>query len=398
MEQFEEKNRVSLIELFIPIFYIINQYSISGISLGLILMLVVVVWNFINTKKFNVFTPLLALFGFMLFHDILKMFVVTVNTSAWIERFVYLLFLSSIIGRVNRDNLYKIWKIVGLFAMVGMFYQSFQVYFLGQAVSMIKLIPFATSTSSNYTLAYMRPHSFFLEPAAYATWILPLLYMAMERKKTLFAILISISVMLSTSSTGLIMVGVVWLYFSFIDAREEGRRWNGLVLVSILIIGVGALSSLEIFSTSFEKITNISLNDTSNAVRLSLGFQLFFQAPISYKLLGIPYSTIEDYLRSGAINLSTYGLSLSTSYLGFVNALGNCMLNYGIFGTVLYLRLFYRCFIEADKSLKCYVLLCVLSIFGQSVFWNGLFVTQMAVILGSLEEPRYKVFTLGKRV
>lgn len=396
-KQLKYKKRLSIIEIFIPGFYILNQYKIGNVSLGLISMIMVIMWTVFKTHRLSVSSPLLALFAFMLVHDFVKAFVASPNIFTWIERMIYLLFLSSIIKNVNKDNLYKVWKFVGIIAIIGLFYQSYQVYILEQPVSMIKLIPFGTSESANYLHEYMRPHSFFLEPAAYSTWILPLLYMVMERRKFILAIVISISVMLSTSSTGLIMVGIVWLYFSILNVNENGNRKSGFILVSILIIGIGAFSSLGIFDASLEKITNISLDNTSNSTRLILGFQLFSQTPIEYKLLGIPFGSVEAYLRSGAVNLGMYGLSLSTSYLGFVNAIGNCLLMYGIFGAFFYLRLFYKYFLRADKSLKCYVLLCFLAIFGQSVFWNSLFVTQMAAILGCMEKPECKVLVLGKK-
>lgn len=393
----ECKKKISIIEIFIPIFYILNQYKVGNVSLGLIAMLFVILWTIFKTHRLCVPSPLLVLFGFMLLHDFIKVFIVSPNIFTWIERSIYLLFLSLIIRNVDRDNLYKVWKFVGIVAVIGLFYQSYQVYILGQPVSMIKIIPFGTSESANYLHEYMRPHSFFLEPAAYATWILPLLYMVMARGKIFFAMLISISVMLSTSSTGLIMVGIIWLYFSFINVNEKGHRRNGLILVSVFIIGIGAFTSLGIFDASLEKITNISLNNTSNSTRLILGFQLFAHAPMEYKIMGIPFDSVEAYLKSGVVNLSIYGLSLSTSYLGFVNAIGNCLLMYGIFGAFFYLRLFYKYFLRADKSLKCYVLLCFLAILGQSVFWNSLFVTQMAVILGCMEKPECKVIVLGKK-
>ena len=90
-------------------------------------------------------------------------------------------------------------------AMAGIFYQSFQVYILGQSVSTINIFPFLQSNSENYLLGYDRPHSFFLEPAAYCTWILPFLCMCMKRKEHIWMVFISISILLSTSSTGILM-------------------------------------------------------------------------------------------------------------------------------------------------------------------------------------------------
>ena len=63
---------------------------------------------------------------------------------------------------------------------------------------------------------------------------------------------------------------------------------------------------------------------------------------------------IENYMRSGEVALSKYKLSLNLSYLGFVNAIGNCMLIYGVFGLLLYLKLFWNIWKESDLYSKCY--------------------------------------------
>ena len=211
-------------------------------------------------------------------------------------------------------------------------------------------------------------------------------------------VFISISILLSTSSTGILMTGVIWLFYLFVSARSEGKYFNSLMIVGVLIIGIGAFSNLSIFSMALNKLTNISVTNTSNSVRLVLGFQLFWAAPLIYKVLGIPYMNVENYMRSGEVALSKYKLSLNLSYLGFVNAIGNCMLIYGVFGLLLYLKLFWNIWKESDLYSKCYVLTCIISIFGQSVFWNSLFVTQFAVMLCSVERSSFIRVTLGQGV
>ena len=192
------------------------------------------------------------------------------------------------------------------------------------------------------------------------------------------------------------MTGVVWLFYAFASVRKEEKYSNSLMIVGILIIGIGALSNLSIFSAALNKLTNISIADTSNSVRLILGFQLFGAAPIMYKIWGIPYMNVENYMRSGEVALGKYGLNLNISYLGFVNSIGNCMLVYGIFGLFFYLKLFWNIWKESDLYSKCYVLTCLISIFGQSVFWNSLFVSQFAVMLCFVNGTSFVKVTVGQ--
>lgn len=388
-----EKN-VTLIEIFIPIFYILNQYSISNISVGLICMVCVIFISVLRYKTLNVYNPLLVLFVFMFVHDMLKIAFVDVNIGLWVERFVYIFFLMCIPRRVNKENLYKVWSIVGTVAMLGLYYQAFQVYFFGKLVTTINLLPFLNSQGTNYLLAYNRPHSLFLEPAAYCTWMLPLLCMNLQKNRKVFSILISISIFLSTSSTGIIMVGAAWMYYAYLRAQNEKKKLNALMIVSFFVIGIGVLANTDIFSAAFDKLANISLSNTSNFVRLALGFQLFIVLPFVEKFLGIPFMNVEAYLRSGKVDLGLYGLSYETTYLGFVNALGDCLLMYGIIGALIYIRMFVKMWLEAEGYSKCYVALAFLSIFGQSVFWNSLFVTQIAFILSNNEKIECKKIRL----
>lgn len=392
------KKKFSLMEIFIPLFCLINQYEIAGLHLGLICVIAVVALYFIKYREFYLYKPLFIFFLFMIVHDFFRMYITGFNTGIWVERVLYLLILSSIYKKVDEENLFRVWKIIGIIVIAGIFYQSFQVYILGQSVSTINIFPFLQSNSENYLLGYDRPHSFFLEPAAYCTWILPLLCMCMKRKKHIWMVFISLSILLSTSSTGILMTGVIWLFYAFVSAGSDGKYFNSLMIVGVLIIGIGAFSNLSIFSTAFNKLTNISVTNTSNSVRLVLGFQLFWATPLIYKVLGIPYMNVENYMRSGKVVLRKYKLSLNLSYLGFVNAVGNCMLIYGVFGLLLYLKLYWKIWKESDLYSKCYVLTCIISIFGQSVFWNSLFVTQFAVMLCSVERASFIRVTLRQGV
>ncbi|MDQ0149536.1 hypothetical protein ACFO6R_09255 [Eubacterium multiforme] len=387
----KRKKTISIIEIVIPIFFILNQYNIGNLPLGLIVLIGTLVCHYFQCGKIKLYMPLVYLFGFMFLHDVIKVFIVPFNVGLWVERIVYFIFLLSIIEQVNEDNLHKVWRFVGIIAIIGIYIQSFQVYILHEPVSMIKIFPFLNSNSSNYLAEYMRPHSFFLEPAAYVTWILPLLYMSMERKKILFSVLISLSILLSTSSIGCFMTGIIWLYFAFSRKNENKKGLYKFSIFAILIIGVGLFFNLDIFSETINKLENISLNNTSNYVRIAFGIQLFSMLPIFYKVFGIPYSSIENYLRSGKVNLSLFGLNNDISYLGFVNAIGNCAINYGIFGLYFYLNLFYKLFKNIEKRYRCYLFLCFVSIFAQSVFWNSLFITQFSVLFGCAMKEKCKI-------
>ncbi|ELC8425430.1 hypothetical protein [Clostridium perfringens] len=384
------KKSVSIMEIVIPFFYIINQYNIGTLPLGLVVLTGALIWHYFNHGKIIFYRPFILFFGFMIFHDIIKIVIVPFNVGLWVERLIYFIFLLSITEQVDEDNLYKVWRFVGIIAIIGIYIQSFQVYILNKPVTMIKIFPFLSSNSSNYLIEYMRPHSFFLEPAAYVTWILPLLCMCMERKKTIFSILISISILLSTSSIGCVMTGVIWLYYAFSGKGENKKGFYRFTIFAILIIGLAIFINADVFSETINKLTSISLNNTSNYVRIAFGIQLFISLPILYKFFGIPYGNIVSYLMSGNVDLAKFGLNTDISYLGFVNSISNCAILYGFFGLFFYMNFYYKLLKNINKRYRCFFIICFLSIFAQSVFWNSLFVTQFSVLLGCALRGNYK--------
>ena len=390
-------HKFGLIETIIPLICICSPYNIGGISLSVILMLIGILYMLVRERRLLAYRPLLALFAFMLLHDFMKIAFVPMNAGLWLERIVYVIFLFTITSRVNYDKLYKSWSVLGFFAVLGLVYQSVQIYVLHTPVRMIHIFPFLSSASENYELAYLRPHSFFLEPASYVVWIIPLLCMLLDRGKMILAIIVTITVLLSTSSTGIVMVAVVWGCYAFALKGDTSKPVPRMFAIAGILLIVGLFLNLEIFSYGINKLMNISIESTTNSVRLTLGYRLWWAAPLLYKVLGIPYANVESYLRNGGINLSRYYLTLNTSYLGYVNAIGNCMLMYGILGLFLYIRMYWKLWSDLDKRLRIYFLACVLSIFGQSVFWNTIFVMQFAIMLGcsTKAEDNSVIFVFG---
>ena len=373
------RSKVTLLEIIIPSFYILAQYQIANISLGTIVAFGVLVINLVNKKVFHLYKPLFILTLYMFIHDILKA-VIVMNSSfpinTWMERIVFIVFLACCINQVNEDNLYKVWSIWGIVAMAGLVYHAVLVYGLGQNVQMIRILPF-TSDSISFTNTYARPRSIFLEPAAYVTWILPLLYMTLKRYKYLFAMVITMTILLSTSTTGLLMSITLWGVYIF-------KSKNISILKKVALVGMATLVmtlfiNLPIFQDTIFKASN---TDFSSNLRITSGLEIYKDADLRVQLFGIPQGSTEQYFKEDVVNLSKYNMSLNAHWLGFVNALARALLTYGILGGLLYIYVFYRLFKYGSREIYPYLLICFISIFGQSVFFNSFFVMQFAVLLG----------------
>ena len=160
------------------------------------------------------------------------------------------------------------------------------------------------------------------------------------------------------------------------------------IMLSFIAVGVVAFFTLSIFSAGMEKIMNVSDSNTSDSTRLTLGFELYRDLEPHKKIMGISYDNVEAFLRSGSVNLRDYKISSKLEYLGFVNSISNALLNYGLIGALLYISMFYHFYTQISKEYRGYVLICFISIFAQSVFWNTLFIHQVAFMLISLESEK----------
>ena len=106
------KKKISLMEIFIPLFCLINQYEIAGLHLGLICVIAVVAIYFIKYREFYLYKPLFIFFLFMIVHDFFRMFITGFNTGLWVERVLYLLILSCIYKKVDEENLFRVWATI----------------------------------------------------------------------------------------------------------------------------------------------------------------------------------------------------------------------------------------------------------------------------------------------
>lgn len=386
MEQ-KVNSRIGILEFFIPLYYIIAQYKVAGISLGTLLMVIVIVSLLFRKSGIETFwyRPLLVLVAYMIVHDVLKMLVIMDVSSfpinTWIERLIFVFFLVLCTKNVDEDKLYKVWSFIGIIAMIGLVYHAVCVYIFGQSVEMIKILPISTEYSNFFNLS-MRPKSFFTEPAAYVTWILPLLFMALKREKILFSTIITITILLSTSTTGIVMCFILWGYYILLSKSITLSRKIFIFIVALTVVVM--VVKLPIFTSTLEKFEGTDFNSN---IRITSGLNIYKDSPLTYQIFGIPYGSPELYFRSGEIDLSLYKFNINASWLGFVNSLAYSLLMYGIFGGVLFIRLFY-CIFREGGDIVPYVLICAISMLGQSGYFNSMFVMQFGIILGLCELER----------
>ena len=110
---------------------------------------------------------------------------------------------------LDEDRLFKVWKIAGVIYALGLLIQVIQIYFLGQRIAPISIIPgYELRTEGN--IAQLRPSSFFAEPASFVIAMLPLEFLSIKRKDYKWAVFTTISILLSASTVGIILSVILW--------------------------------------------------------------------------------------------------------------------------------------------------------------------------------------------
>ena len=378
--------KIGAIELFLPVFPILAQYGYGFSSIGIILMFAVTLgYLFVGRRLF--INKWLLLFGFyMLLHQLLLMFFLDYVPSYMINSLIMsvttLLMIFVLCSNLNEDGLYKVWKAVGLIVMMGLFYHAFFVYILGMNISVIRILPFPVEGTHLWQRGMLRPMSFFTEPAAYAAYMLPLLFLAFKKKELLFAIAITLSIFLSTSSTGILLSLFLWSYLIF---SNKFKRKYKIMIIIILCSFIAAFFYLSVFDFALQKLLNTKFEDS---LRLSVGYQIYAALPSFEKIVGIVAPNLKDYLLGDKLWFPWMQL-YPERLIGYTNTASRVFIQYGFIGGFLYLLLFYKMFRWDDKSCRGYLLVIFLTMFGQSMFLGSMFLLQFIIYFGLCNKALY---------
>lgn len=366
-----------LIEVFLPLFIILAQYSYGFLSFGSILMILVAAIYTIKAKSIYLYKPMLIFLIYMVFHDVIKVFFMNNIPSSYfnnlVSNIIFFLIISIVSSSIDEEKLYSVWKVMGVIVLIGIFYHSFLVFGLGQNVIPIRILPVPTGRKYIWNIGYARPRSFFSEPASFVLFIMPLLYMCLKKNKIVFGGIITIAIFLSTSTTGLMLSFVLWSYQIM---RGQSRK-NKIIAVTILVTLSFLLVTLPIFETTINKLQQ---TDIEGNFRLTRGYDIFFNSANEYKVFGVPYTTVGSYLLSGEVYVSN--INPNIPYFDYVNTISQVLIIYGVIGVMLYIAIFYKLFRYGNQELRPFLLVMFLGMFGQSLFFNSFFIMQFIFLFG----------------
>ena len=273
----QERNasiRRHLIEIYLPVYYMLSMYSrVFIIGLGDFVLLLLALVSIDRNNLFKVKRNYIPAFIFLLYVITKDIFRAGFSGSLTpihnaIHYSVCMFSAFTLTDKdFDEDVLYKSWYFFGTIFALGLGLQLFEVYIMGRMVTPISIIPGITLGDG----MSFRPSSFFPEPAAFASSLIPLVFLLLKRNKYVPAIIFSLTIVATTSSVGIILLIVLWICMLF--SSEIKNRYK-VLLISLLVVLIIWLSGTELFGNSIEKLVAVTKGESTFSTRVSVGFEL----------------------------------------------------------------------------------------------------------------------------
>ena len=378
----------------LPIAFLFIQYSgVAKLSICYGLCLIYAVLCLFRYGKGKVFKPLLLytiyFFGYALFVT----FAYYGKPNTWLYVIIYrysvsILCVLIISQHLDRDALYKTWKWIGLIVGIVIIFQAFQIYVLHQQISTIQLIPGQSGGQmSDVWGVSSRPVAFFTEPSMVIAFLLPLLFLAISKRDHKFAIYLSVCMLLTMSTSGLVVLFILWGIFIYHSNLSKSIKIRYFLIVLLCIV---AFFTLPVFQNSVDKLNLELSGESSNAFgRVYSGWLLYAHLDFNSQLFGIPDTDYNGFIRDHAGIFADY-VSQSRMEDGeagfFFNTAQHIFLRSGIIGALLFIYMLFKIFKNTDRTIFPYFI-CVIALmfFELNFFYHNTFLIQYIVLLSYMK-------------
>lgn len=375
---------------FLPFAFLFAQYEYGLGSVMLTYCILFMGYCIIKYREFPVFKPLSV---YTIWYVLILLSTVVLYGHAADRAFVMKLFKILISGfcviivakHVDKDSLYRNWKVLGMIVCAVIAFQFFQIFILHHSVLPIRLLPVSSGElmrNDNWTTPSDRPVAFFTEPAMVVTYLIPVLFFAQQKKDLLVSIIVSISILLTGSTSGIMMLIIMWglSFFSY-----KFSRTAKIFMVVIAICAVIAFLNLSFFSQSLEKLTFELSGDSGNMdVRMLRGYWVYGVLDVRSQLLGISDYDIASYVYGNASEFTMQTVYEDNFYL---NTIQRILIQTGALGALIYIWMLIQLWRSTYKEVQPYLAVVIVSMFFASHFYiNGMFVMQFIILLSYLKK------------
>jgi hypothetical protein len=361
--------RSNFIEVFLPLIVILSPYVIpnTSISISMIILFIYAIFTLLRDRTLSFNKYIIAILVYVIADQLIVALISPFDNILIVKNLILLVMgiviVLVLMNSIRIDKLYKSYSIAGIISIAGILFHCIQVYILNKKVTPISILPFLESNIVSWHDQLPRPMSFFIEPSAYACFMIPLLLITLTKKKYIFAVIISLSVFLSTSSLGIFLVCAVWLFIVFLIVKKNSTK---LLLITTFLLIAGYLIGRGEFTFIIKKISSINL---ATDLRLSKGFQMLFKMGFGDSILGIGSGNTTDYIIQNHIYFPWMQTMSITTWEYSTTIAGN-FIAYGILGGFLYLFMCIKmCFVK-EKPAFIMAFIILIASFMQSMMFN----------------------------
>lgn len=327
------------------------------------MLLIVSIFNFFKSKTLNLNNWIVI----FIFSCILIQLIINGSTFG-VSTFILVLFCFLVLkDEIDEEKLFKWFKIFGTFSMLGIAYHSLQLYVLGTAMSSLNIFPLTNDVSLNWT-SEMRPHSFFPEPQAFASYMMPFLYLSLKRRKFIWALVITVSVLLSTSSQGIVMMMILWIGFVFFELKSKNYK---IFVAAIILFFLLVFSFAPVFEFSRNKIIETEI---SGNPRLARGFDVFNKMEWHDKVFGIGYGNVGEYVYERNNQFDWSIGNESVRLLNYTSGFSGLLVQFGLIGIAIFLIMIYHLWRKGKPFHRVMLFMIFSSFFFQNIVLNSWFV------------------------
>lgn len=375
---------------FLPFAFLLSQYGYGLGGMMITYFILFAGYCVIKYTEFPVFKPLSV---YTLWYAAVLLGTVVIYGHAVNIPYVFHLIQILIVGyavaiiakHVDKEALYRCWKVLGLIVSLVVLYQFVQIFVFGHSVLPIRLLPVRSeelALNENWTTPSERPVAFFTEPAMVIAFLAPVLLFSQQKKDYFVAIIVSIAILLTGSTSGVIALLIMWGFY-IVSFKLSRTVKIGLVL--LFIAAIYAFFTMDIFSSSIEKINHELSGESGNMdARMLRGWWLYAVLDIKSQLFGISDYSITSFVERNVPELMFQTVLEDNFYL---NTAQRILIQTGAVGAVLYIWMLVKLWMSSEKAVRPYLLYVIVSMFFASNFYiNGLFGLQYVVLLSYLKQ------------
>lgn len=366
---------IGILELAIALYPIIAGYGYGSFQLafGFLLILDAFLINRRIEKKTS-FNKLYQYLLFIVLHNILWMFLMPSIPSYFINTFIadiiYILSIVVIVPHIDFVKLRNAIYIVSIICIIGLLYHVVMIK-SGHSIQPIKLpfMPDMNSKSRLYSFLE-RPTSFFWEPQSYASFMLVPLFFTLKERKMISAFIIAASMILSTSTTGILMA--LFMIGFYMVTQKQKMRYR--ILGIIAVIGLVYFLLYSSFTTAgLEKLQNTDMEENNRTIN---GLLIAKDMSFFDWLFGVPYANLQDAYEVGYI---TNNLIIYADGEVFVSAFWICLCCQGLIGLFFFLNIYWD-ILKKDRTVLPYLVCIIIGLFSNPDILGAAYVFQLMIM------------------